>query len=392
MRGSTSSARTINALIMLTFARGVSSSIAMTFLSLYAYNLGYSLADVGFFSTFGSAGSILSLPLLGFIADVVGRRPVAVLSGFLTGFSLIAPVFYPNFLGFLLAYLLLNTSLMSWQPARGAMVADAVPEEHLGLAYAKISTAFAATRTFIPLIAGYAILKYGYETVFLAASAITLMVTVIFMLVVGETKKGRSESEGFLREFIYSLKPRRDEVNVHLVLAIDRVGRRIWFPILSPYLKVVFGLDESGVGAFTTLRSIAQLLFLTPSGRLVDKYGGGRMLGLSQVLVLFSTLLLIIPGNLIVGSMAMVLLGSSIALTVPSYNVLVAVTVKNSEERGRAYSRVNLTRQTSAMPMPWIGGMLSNILITLPLIISAGILGINGILCYKLFRKNDEKA
>jgi MFS family permease len=381
---------TVGALLWYSFIRGISSSLLMTFLSLYANSLGYSLVDIGFFSMVGSAVSVLMLPFVGFVADVYGRKPVAITSGVLMGLSPIIPIMLPNYLGLLIGYALFYSSFMVWQPARGAMVTDVVSEGELGAVFARISTAFTLARIITPYIAGVTIVYAGYGIVFLITSGMTLIATAAFAFLTKETiaeKKERSIDIRVLEEFMKSLIPRRDELKLHTVLSIDRVGWRLWIPLLSPYLKTTFGLDEGAVGALTTLRSISQLLLLHLAGQFVDKYGYVKALAISEIFGLATVACLVIKGSIIAPAIAMAAMGASIAFWIPSYNVVTAKTAKTPEERARIYSKVNMYRTTASIPMPWIGGTLSNIVMILPFITSAALLTANTFLILGLLRE-----
>ena len=128
-----------------------------------------------------------------------------------------------------------------------------------------------------------------------------------------------------------------------------------------------------------------QALLLGVSGKFVDKYGFGKALAVSEVLGALSAIILIVGGLPLAPPLAMSLIGASIALRAPAYNVGVAVITREPGERARVYGRVNMSRTTVSMPMPWVGGSLSNVALSLPFTTSAAVLILNTLIILAVY-------
>ena len=380
--------RIVTSLTLVSTLRGLGSTIMMTFLSVYAVSIGLSLSQIGVISTITTGIGVLLLPLFGLSTDVIGRKRMMIFSTLLRGFSPIAPLVIKGYWGVFCAYLLLNTSMYAWTPARGATVADSVEKDTIGIAFATISIPFQIARTLSPYLSGLLIRYYGYQPIFLLSSALIFSAAIIIYI---EVEEKRSVEHFSIREFINGLKPTREEIGFQIFLSIDRASWRFWMPIFNSYLKAYLGFTEDIIGLVNTFRGLASALFIIPAGSIVDKYGWKPVILASEVSGILAVISLIFAKDVITVSIGTSLVGISIAFWNPSFNVAVSYIAPSPSELGRTYARANFYRSIASVPTPMIGGVLFDILPTLPMF--WGVLGLtlNTLFLWRMYFSNKKK-
>ncbi len=376
---------TFKALMIISGLRGITSTVIRVFLPVYAFTIGMSMADIGFATTIAIAVSVLILPVMGYLTDVVGRKTTLLLSIILMALSAILLYICPTSMGVTIAYVLFYTSFFSWQPARGAMVVDTTSGTSIASAFAYLSLAFWIPRTITPYIAGTIIVHYGYSIVFLGSAIILILITIPIIILIKEARSPISENKSF-KVIIEGMIPKRHELPLHVILSLDRIGWTLWLPIINPFMKSEYGLNEDDIGLLNTVMNIVTVIALIPSGKMVDKKGWKLGLILSEMAGILGLLVIIFTSTIYPLIIAMSLFGISIGLWLPSYNASIPSIIRNREELGRAYSRANIYRAILSTPSPWIGGVMYAILPLLPLISGSIILTINTLIItsYKL--------
>ncbi len=355
----------VRALSLVSMLRGVATSILMTFLPVYAVSIGLDLPDIASIAAIASGVSVVSTPFFGFLADVIGRRIVLLISSMLLSLASIALLLVDGFPGVFLAYVLFNLAINSWIPARAASIAGSVGEENMGLSFALLSLAFQLSRMVTPFISGLLIVLYDYVVVFVFASAIAVLAAITTIALVPETASSTSGRLS-VREFLQAMTPHRRETWFLVFLCIDRASWRLWIPIINSYMKAVLGFTEDVIGLVNTFRGISSAIGVLPFGKLVDRYGWLPSIVLSEATAIAAVASILLADNTVVMSLAMVFIGLSIASWVPGYNVAVSTIAPNRGELARTYARANFYRSLAAIPSPWIGGILYSIAITLP--------------------------
>jgi len=358
----------VKPLAVVTAFRGISTSILMTFLPVYAVSIGIPLPDVGTMSAIAMGVSVLAMPFVGMAVDFLGRKAILIISTITLMVAPLIPITYRNYVGVLMAYILFNLALNTWVPARAVTVATSVNREVMGLSFALVSLSFQIARSVVPYIAGLLIRNYGYIITFTISAITAGLALPIILLTIPESRSSNSLT---IKEFIKGVIPKRNELGFQIFLCVDRSGWRLWIPILNSYMKVKLGFSEDIIGLLSTIRGISSLISLIPSGRLVDKFGWFPALLLSEVTGGLAALTMAFAQSPFIAAIAMTLIGLSVALWIPGFNVAVPNVIPNKSELGRTYARCNFYRSVAAVPTPWIGGMLYNITPTLPMVAGA---------------------
>lgn len=369
----------VKALEVFAFLRGVGAATFQTLFPLYLVDLGYQIGVIGVLSTLAMIPGALLLPLIGLFIDLVGRKPMIILTGISVVLALLVPSITTLYPLLLLAYTLNYFQLIAGQPARGAMLADSVDSGVLGVAFAKVAMAFTLARSITPFIAGYSVsILGGYEKTFQAAAAISAVGVLYFTIKARETKGARSKSN-IWRDFRESIVIDRSTAWIYVFAIVDRFSWFLWWPMLNAHLREYWGMSPEEVGVYSGISSITIFLSGYVLGRLVDRIGYLKGLILSESAGMISSLTIGYSPDRIVLVCGIIGVGISWSLWIPSFNSAIALTT-SSEKRGRSYSKVNAVRMGGSVPAPWIGGyMYDYVHYTLPYLASSIIMVLNTI-------------
>lgn len=356
-------------------------SFAMnTFRIYYPYYLaekGLPLNTIGGLTGIGLLASAIALPLAGALIDTVGRKPVILMTSLMiTVASLIAlaPLSLPLVV---LALFFFYTAFVTGNPARSSLIADSVPPERLGAAFGLIATFFSISRVLSPYPAGLIAERMGYARLFSLILVLALASLVFAAIAFKETLPDRrlphpSELRARLIETV-KVHPRERTVIEFMIM--DRIAWSLWFPLLTPYLKVAYGLEPAEVGVLMTLVDVVGVFTQYGVGIAADRIGALKPLMLSEVAgITIGTLMYVgLPKNLL--PVAMVLLGIAISSWIPAYNTLLSRISPSPGERGRLFAKSNFYRTIVGSPSSGLGGwMFSHIGLGSPFATSAVLL------------------
>jgi len=347
----------------------------MAFLPLYGIEIGMDFACIGFAVTVANIVTVFSLPLTGWLVDIGSRRLILSTSTMCMAFSLLLPAAIPLHIAVIVAYSLFYLSFFSWQIVRGAIVSQIAGPTSVATTLATLAMLFQLARTVAPSVMGIAILIYGYRLTFLATSMLMFLGSMLAMMIPREEGKVRGR-EG-LKAILLSIKPKRSEIPLLSVLSIDRFGWTLWFPLLNPYLKVHLALGTESIGLITSLINGTTIVALLIAGRIVDRIGWCTSMLLSEILAAIGMVLLMYAKDVDLVIIAVIFLGLSIALWIPSFNIAIPSVAGSLDGVGRAYSRANMVRTVASVPAPMIGGELYTTYPKLPLMIGAALMILN---------------
>ena len=157
-------------------------------------------------SLFG-AGSFIAQLTGGELTDRLGRRPVMLMSFFITPVFMVALGFAENLILISVSTFLVGFFTDLYRPAVGAAIADLVPPESRTRAYGYNYWAINLGAAIAPLLAGL-IAEYNYLTLFIADAVTTSIFGFIVFFGIRETRppEAQQTSSTPLRERISQLK------------------------------------------------------------------------------------------------------------------------------------------------------------------------------------------
>jgi len=261
------------------------ATFVFPFLTLFLTSRGYSVERAGLVVSLFGAGSIPAGPLAGWLADRVGRRPTLVGALLASAACTASLPYLPTPALVAAGALVLGVAIHAYFPAANAIVADVVPPDRLGDAYglmywernAGVAVSFAL---------GGALAVYGYDRLFLADAATTLLFAAVAWRFVPETRPAaRSGPAGSAapRGFGAVLRDRRFVALMGLGLAW-MVGLFQFMVALPVHMKAS-GLGEAQYGAVMAVNGVL-IVFLSPwAGRLGTVFDPARVLAAGALLV-----------------------------------------------------------------------------------------------------------
>jgi MFS family permease len=316
--------------------------------------LGYKMGGIGTLASLAIIPNVVLLPFIGILIDSVGRRPMATLTGLTTFSALLIPTFTSSYEALLLAYTFFFFSFLAGQPSRSALLADSI-EEELGIAFAKTFMPFNVARTVIPFIAGFLAEIYGYSAVFLAFGLLTVVGTLFFAFYSIEPIRKR-EKINLVRELKNAFILEKNLLRLYVFAIIDRFAWQLWFPLLNAHLKEL-SMSPSEVGILNSVTSGVMSITAYFSGGVIDRIGSFKGLALAEAFGILAAIMLSVISNKILVTFPFILVGISLSLWIPAYNVAVA-TRSIQQRRGKAYSKMNTVRTVFSIPAPHIGGFI----------------------------------
>jgi MFS family permease len=176
-------------------------------------------------SLFG-AGSFIAQLTGGELTDRLGRRPVMLMSFFITPIFMVALGFAENLMLISISTFLVGFFTDLYRPAVGAAIADLVPPEGRTRAYGYNYWAINLGAAVAPLLAGL-IAEYNYLTLFIADALTTAAFGLIVLFGIRETRPPEAQqgSGTALRERISQLK---------------RAPILLWFSFLALFFGMIY--------------------------------------------------------------------------------------------------------------------------------------------------------
>ncbi|MCP4763668.1 MAG: MFS transporter, partial [archaeon] len=258
------------------------------FFSLYlSKRFEVGMVEVGFLFTFFSLGAIFGGTFGGLLTDKYGRKSTMLLGLIASGLGSIAMAFAETLIIFYILAIISGLLGMVGDPARSAMVADLLPPEKQADGFGVLRIAINLSAAIGPAIGGI-VAGYGFNYIFFADAASSLITAVIVIVVIKETKpkileKTKSESiwktfEGYKsvlkdRIFMFFLL-----INIFLSLAYLQL-----YSTLSVFLIDNHEFSEQNYGLLISLNALIVVLFQFPLTRKISRNKPFVMMGVGAI-------------------------------------------------------------------------------------------------------------
>jgi MFS family permease len=325
----------------------------------FVLSFGVSMSSLGLVESFsGHRGIVpaLAQAIGGWLSDRRGRKPIIVWGSILTflylGLCLLA--FYLRDWRYILpAVFFLGLSAYS-RPARDSMVADSVKAGELGVAYSLVMAAFLLPGIFAPAMGGLMADKLGFGSVFALGLVLEALAVLPIVVWAQETIVYNPPTKG--------LTLKRFSVPAHLLpfyatTAADFFSWGLGYGIIYGMLAKTYGLSSSQIGLIVSASSIAWLVFQMPAGKLVDRFGGFRLMVISEVLGIPLMIGWLFARSMKAFILLQILWGLVAATWVPAMQSYIALKIPK-EERGEAMGLLSAFRGIVSFPSPLLGGLL----------------------------------
>ncbi|HEY7725726.1 MAG TPA: MFS transporter [Anaeromyxobacteraceae bacterium] len=261
------------------------ATFVFPFLALYLASRGFTAEQAGLVVSLFGAGTVVSGPLAGFVADRAGRRPTML-------FALCATAAVAALLGALsspaaLAAAVFAFGLVSnaYRPAASATVADVVPPPGRARAYGLLYWAHNLGLA-VSAAAGGALAAGGYGKLFVADAATTLLFAALVWRKVPETRPPSAPGSAEGRAARGYGAVLGDGVLVaFLLLHLGFVVVLFQFLVAAPIDMAAHGVSTAAYGRVLAVNGVLIVLLQPSLSRISGRFDAARVLALAAVLL-----------------------------------------------------------------------------------------------------------
>jgi predicted MFS family arabinose efflux permease len=263
-------------------------SVSGPVLPLYVRSLGVDVMEWGFLAMAQGVGLILFEGLWGTLSDRVDRRRMLVSALFCM--ALVFPLytvrgFVPYFFIFQFA---IGALAVAIGPTARALVADLTPPESRGTYMGLWFAAFMFGNMLGPFLGTYLSEVMGYEYAFYASSVVLILGSVVCVVALRDLPRKEPQEEGLNVGVLQGLKALLSIPSVALILLIT-VATFTGMPSIGSFLPLYaseeIGMTAVAIGGLVALSAGMQLLVNPVLGRVSDRLGQRRLMGMGLTAV-----------------------------------------------------------------------------------------------------------
>ena len=263
VRGMPRSARTATFLL---FAAGLADGVLMPFFALWARSEGgISVAYVGLLLACYAGGELIATPLVGGIADRLGRRPVLLVSTTGVGAGFLLLYWSHGVIEAALSLVIIGVFESVLHPTAATVMVDVVPGPRLREHFALTRVASDAGHVIGPAL-GALLAQRALGLVFVGAAVALLVGAVMVALFLPETRVAGVSTEGEEDEITAIFAVFRDRHLAALLLPVALIGiTSSWIETVLPlYAADAGSLAPTGVGLLFTYAALLGVVFQLP--------------------------------------------------------------------------------------------------------------------------------
>jgi len=309
------------------FILNFGTSLWLTLFAVYLDSAGLTTIWIGAVLTGINASISLTYLPSGRLSDLVGRRAPLVAGSALIAINTLFLYFTKNPLLIMTVTILYGIGQGLATPAVNALVAESSHPSKSGMAYASYYISILSATVLGSGLSGLLAGSLGFQSLFLIASILLTVATVVIYLFVKEV--GDRWRGPYHLAFKESLK--RSISGTAFLLRTDRELRLLavalsfhafGFYMLNPYIALyaTYGvrLDVVQTGVIIALWNMGMISTQIPFGRMTDKLGGEPMLFVHFVLSTLSWVAYTLSKSFIVAATTMILFGIIGAMDMPA--------------------------------------------------------------------------
>ena len=330
---------------------------------LFAASFGVSIFLVALITSSNGVARLVSGPIIGFLMDRWGRKPLLIVGVFLRGLTGLAEYFASSYLEFLVLEFIGGIGVSIWGTGSSIVIADVTGEENRGRAVATRSFSMRLGNVSGPLIGGLLATFFDLRSIFLFNAVTKLVVLLVLIFLVAETRPEaaakRSGPTGAGEQVGFNIFLTRAFLVISFVtFTLSLLGGGVFEALFPIYAKKTMGLTPGEIGYLLTAVSVTVLLVSVPNGIMVDRYGRKKTLIPGTLILAVSAYLLARIGKLPSAYLAVVVYGIGEAMTSGAAQVYV-MDLAPEDRRGAFLGVWSLFTNTSAVIAPLLAGFLA---------------------------------
>ena len=223
-------------------------------------------------------------PITGFLTDKLGRKPMVLMGPIVRGLTNVGQFFADDFLTFFVLEIIGQVGVAIWATSSNVLLSDVTTVESRGRVLALRSMATRLGFVAGPALGGVLAATYGLESVFLLNGLSKIVIVVVVLTMVKETRPPElAERDAPGRQGArLSFEPFRNRTFAVVALAtavfaMSNAG--IAQTLLPVHAVEAVHLDEAVVGFLISVSSALAFLWAFPNGLIADRFGRKWSLG-----------------------------------------------------------------------------------------------------------------
>lgn len=365
---------------VLFFLAGFADGALMPFFAIWAqHDAGIPVGYIGVLMACYAGGELLATPLLGGIADRIGRRPVIIISAAGVGMGFLALYFTHRVLASVIVLLAIGVFESSLHPTLSAVIVDSVPSASLRSNFAIARVASAAGHVAGPAMGALLALQ-SVSMVFAVAGASLLVGAILAAIWLEETHPHRKPAGE-----VHSLLDEDEEEGLAALLPVFGSARLAKLLLWAFAIEVAAGwmesvlplsstdshmLTPSQVGLLFTYSAMLMVIFQIPVTHLLARVSArvqmvavGALMAIAFVVFASSSALTALVVGVTILSIAQMLLGPIVAESIgqaapqnarASYMAAASVV---SDVRDTVGPSVGIFLYAVSPRLPWLAGI-----------------------------------
>ena len=359
--------RTLVILLISMIAANIGGNMYGPLLPLYVQSLGANISQIGIFFTLSMIAPLLFQILGGWLSDAIGRVQAMAIGSVAGVIGYVTFTVSPSWGWLLLGMTGLAMASSFVGPSFQAFVAEQSTEETRGRVFGITQTAFLLVGVIGGPLGGYIADKYGFRPMFLIATSLYVVATIIRLVMARKVRKEEKPEEkekraapsfsGLKKSLVTLVGLMIGGGVVTWIFIADGVGDTSFslignlFPL---YLNNIAGISMTQLGILQSIASLVTMAFMVLGGMLSDKVGERVGIVLGNLFVVGALFTMINVTTFAMFVVAWVLLGIGQALAGPAYNSLISKVVP-SNLRGTAFGFFSTSLGIISLPAPYIG-------------------------------------
>jgi MFS family permease len=309
-------------LLFTVFARKISS-------------FGSGIEVFGLSATAFSVSALIAAPLMGLIADRLGRRILLLSSLLVHTIASIGYLYAPTGLSFIGIRAIVGGLTAGMVPATMSMIADISRKDQRGRWIGYVTGWSAIGFVIGPALGGSLFDHWGLATTFLTAAAFSFVAFIIALILIPETRRSHSEELAddqiiiskpqlstiqTLRKGIIIPNPKRTFLLLLVICFIAVFAWRFTEPPFHFYIYDQLNWTSARFGLIMGGYAVLYMLAETFLGHLSDRYGRKRLLMLGLIIHVSQYITLITTKSTILIAIGITLSGLGEGLFMPALN------------------------------------------------------------------------
>jgi MFS family permease len=352
----------IRVLAVQTLVSQLSFGMFMVIWQPYILKTGVSVVGLGVIQSVINLSTAAGLIAWGFLADRIGRKPVA-LAGHSCRFLAILALVVSQRFEFLIVFAFFigfSSLFMQGNPGKSALVSESVDTASRATAFSVLMSVSMIANTVTASAGGWIALNAGFSPIFylcLVGEGLGLVIMKVYLRETLKPAVEETEKKGFLEEVKGFLVPEKGIGRLYAILLVMGFGYGTGFSLFFGTLVDNYDFTELQLGLMSTAFNLSWGLSSIPIGKLTDRVGKKPMLRVSWAMAMISLLGFMTFRSFPTFVFFEIISGLDPSFWIPAWMALISEKVPR-ERLSAALGKIDAASRLAMIPAPWLGGLL----------------------------------